>query len=539
MNPVRCTRSFLHSGAACLGLILAATTGHAGELDSGTFQLVIDETRGQTLFAFDSVAIPFTRSLELKMQAPVKYSGNPVVARGPKGTPDHWGVQFYGSIIREEGRFRMWYAAFDGARGESKEPNSAWWRAAYAESADGVHWSKPNLGLVDYQGNKDNNLLAVAPAVGILNLKVLHEPEDPDPSRRYKMTGHVFWMKDKTRHGTLVPFVSADGLHWKSTIDFKPVDSEILAADLIIPTMHYEPSGGLYKWDGQYFISGQSPYDATRPAHSRIVRGFRSRDFVHWSQTAHLSFMHPEQLTVLPAGNDGKQTHEGISVWNRGNVLVGLCGLWNGAKTWSGVTIDLELVISNDGLTFREPTNDPAFIPRGADGTWDQGGLMQGQGFENVGDKTYIYYGAADPRTWTPGDKPIPPRGGVGLVTLPRDRFGDLRVRDYGEGASEFVTSDIAVKNKGDRRLYLNADGLGSDAVLRVELLTHDEQPLPGYSGPDAAVVNRSGFQTPVSWNGRTAIQGLPERFRIKVTFDGARKFDIRFSALYVQEAAR
>ncbi len=538
MNPVRLTQFIRQPIILGLGLVLGLAA-RAGELDSGTFKPVIDELHGQTIFAFDSVAIPFTRSLELKMQAPVKYSGNPVVARGPKGEPDHWGVQFYGSIIRENGKFRLWYAAFDGARGESKQPNSAWWRPAYAESTDGVNWTKPKLGLVDYHGSKDNNLLAVDPTVGILNLKVLHEPQDPDPARRYKMVTHVFWMKGKTRHGTLVPFISADGLTWKSTINFKPVDSEILAQDLILPTMHFEPAGGFYKWDGQYFVSGQSPYDGTRPAHSRIARGFRSRDFVNWFQTAHLNYMHPDQHKLLSAGNDGRQTHEGVSVWNRGNVLVGLYGIWNGAKTWPDVTIDLGLLISDDGLTFREPTDDPAFIPRGADGTWDQGGLMQGQGFENVGDKTYIYYGAADPRTWTPGDQPIPPRGGVGLVTLPRDRFGDLRVRDYGEGASEFVTSDIAVKTKAARRLYLNADGLGAEAILKVELLTHDEQPLPGYSGKDAAVITQSGFQTPLTWSGRQTVKGLPERFRIKVTFDGARKSDIRFSALYVQEAGK
>jgi len=537
LNPVTLIQSLRKPAALGLGLLLGLGAIRAGELDGGTFKPVIDETQGQTIFAFDSVAIPFTRSLELKMQAPVKYSGNPVVARGAKGEPDHWGVQFYGSIIRENGKFRMWYAAFDGARGESKVPNSAWWRAAYAESTDGVNWTKPKLGLVEYKGNKDNNLLAVDPVVGILNLKVLHEPQDPDPARRYKMITHVFWMKGKTRHGTLVPFTSADGLTWKSTINFKPVDSEILEKDLIIPNMHFEPAGGFYKWDGQYFASGQSPYDGTRPAHSRIARGIRSRDFVNWSQTAHLNFMRPEQHTILPVGNDGKQTHEGISVWHRGNVLVGLYGIWNGAKTWPGVTVDMGLVISNDGLTFREPTNDPAFIPRGADGTWDQGGLMQGQGFENVGDKTYIYYGAADPRTWTPGDKPIPPRGGVGLVTLPRDRFGDLRVRDYGEGASEFVTNDIVVKGKTARKIYINADGLGADAVLKVELLTHDEQPLKGYSGKDAATVTQSGFQTPLTWNGKEAVKVLPERFRIKVSFDGAKKTDIRFSALYVQEA--
>ena len=537
MNLVTLIQFLRKPAAPGLGLLLGLSAVRAGELDGGTFKPFIDETQGQTIFAFDSVAIPFTRSLELKMQAPVKYSGNPVVARGPKGEPDHWGVQFYGSIIRENGKFRLWYAAFDGARGESKGPNSAWWRAAYAESTDGVNWTKPKLGLVEYKGNKDNNLLAVDPVVGILNLKVLHEPQDADPFRRYKMITHVYWMKGKTRHGTLVPFTSADGLTWKSTIDFKPVDSEILERDLIIPNMHFEPAGGFYKWDGQYFASGQSPYDGTRPSHSRIARSIRSRDFVNWSPTANLNFMRPEQHTILPVGNDGKQTHEGISVWHRGNVLIGLYGIWNGAKTWAGVTVDMGLVISNDGLAFREPTNDPAFIPRGEDGTWDQGGLMQGQGFENVGDKTYVYYGAADPRSWTAADRPIPPRGGVGLVTLPRDRFGDLRVRDYGEGASEFVTGDIAVSGKAARKFYFNADGLGADAVLKVELLTHDEQLLKGYSGKDAATVTQSGFQTPLIWNGKETVKGLPERFRIKVSFDGAKKADIRFSALYVQDA--
>ena len=29
----------------------------------------------------------------------------------------------------------------------------------YAESDDGVHWVKPNLGLADFEGSRDNNLL--------------------------------------------------------------------------------------------------------------------------------------------------------------------------------------------------------------------------------------------------------------------------------------------------------------------------------------------------------------------------------------------
>jgi hypothetical protein len=160
---------------------------------------------------------------------------------------------------------------------------------------------------------------------------------------------------------------------------------------------------------------------------------------------------------------------------------------------------------------------------------------MQGQGFENVGDKTYLYYGSGDLRTWTNYKTPIPPRGGVGIALLPRDRFADLRVLSTGEGASELITNDIAGKSPDARRLFLNAEGVGADAFLKVELLAHDERPLKGYSGADAAMVRTSGFQVPVRWKSGAAMDGLPDRFKIKVTFDGAQKGAIRFSALYLQ----
>src|SRR5215204_3002696 len=59
-------------------------------------------------------------------------------------------ISFYTTVLDEEGKLRMWYICRDGAN----RPN-----VAYAESRDGVTWTKPNLGLVDYQGSKNNNLV--------------------------------------------------------------------------------------------------------------------------------------------------------------------------------------------------------------------------------------------------------------------------------------------------------------------------------------------------------------------------------------------
>ncbi|MCB1233826.1 MAG: hypothetical protein KDM91_01995, partial [Verrucomicrobiae bacterium] len=103
-----------------------------------------DETRATTLFAFDSVSIPHTQNLRLEMSEPRRHPANPVLRRGEAGTPDAMGVQFYGSVIREAGKYRLWYVAHDDDA--SSAAPSTRWRAAYAESVDGVSWAKPRLG---------------------------------------------------------------------------------------------------------------------------------------------------------------------------------------------------------------------------------------------------------------------------------------------------------------------------------------------------------------------------------------------------------
>ena len=413
-------------------LVSGLSISAAGAADPPTPAL-FDENTGTTLFAFDQVSIPHSQNLRLEMRTPVRHPSNPVVARGPAGAPDSWGVQFYGSVIREGGKFRMWYVAVGDGPHESKV-SSARWRAAYAESDDGVKWTKPALGLVEYAGNKNNNLILTDPSpLGFVNLKVLADPDEPIPERRYKISTHVYF-RHHTRLGTLAPFASADGLRWKMLIDAVPIKAELAMKDLVLPAVHFEPCGGLYKWDGLYYICGQNAMNATRPYHGRVTRMYHSPDFVHWSGASSVGFVRTPQHTLLGPGRslEGEQNHEGISVWNRRNVLLGVYGRWHGAKEWKDISVDLGFVVSNDGLNFREPAHEWTFLRRGEDGAWDQGGVLQGQGFENIGDQTFIYYGAWDPR------EKAAPRGGVGIATLPRDRFGDLVVEEAGTGAGDY-----------------------------------------------------------------------------------------------------
>ncbi len=509
-----------HLFAVLLFCATSALAGQAGE---------------RVLFAFDSVSIPHSQNLRLEMQQPVRHPENPVVKRGEPGSPDAMGVQFYGSVIREEGKFRMWYVAFDDDI--SNKATSTRWRAAYAESTDGVNWAKPDLGLVEFGGNKNNNLVDVGGDWGFVNVKVIRDDNDPDASRRYKMTTHVYF-RHHTRLGTLLPFVSPDGFTWTPVTEVKPQKGELRKEDLLLPIVHLEPCGGLYQRDGWYYLTAQNAMPGIRHYQGRVTRIYRSADFVNWQPTNHIGFVRDTQHDWLGAGRsrEGEQNHEGISVWNRGNVLPGIYGQWHGAAEWKEVTVDLGFVLSNDGLSFREPAHEWTFLKRGEDGAWDEGGLLQGQGFANIGDETLIYYGAWDPRN-TGG--PPRPRGGVGIAVLPRDRFGDLRVDEAAQGpgnyqsptiVSEFVTLSIPVEEGTSPKVFLNADGLGPEATLFIEMLDHAESPVPGRS----ATMTGSGFRVPVDWIDPDK-STVPDRIKFRVVFEGADKTRVRFHALYLE----
>lgn len=495
---------------------------------------LFDETKGTTLFAFDHVSIPHTQNLKLEMRQPVKLEGNPVVRRGAAGTVDAQGVQFYGSIIQDGGKYRMWYVAFDDAgRGAVASER---WRAAYAESVDGVNWVKPELGLVAFRGSKKNNLVDVGAAWGFVNLKVIKDAADPDASRRYKMVTHVYF-RHHTRLGTLLPFVSADGFTWRPVKEVNPVKGELRKQDLLVPGFHLEPACGLYQWDGQYVLTAQNAMPHTHHYQGRVVRLHRSADFVNWSSTSTLAFVRTAQHEYLGAGKsrEGEQNHEGIAVWPRANVLLGVYGRWHGAAAWKDVSVDLGFVVSNDGHTFREPKHEWTLLERGRDGVWDQGGIIQGQGFENIGEKTFLYYGAWDPRA-TGG--PEVKRGGVGIAAWPRDRMGDLVFDASGEGPGDYqmpkVTAELvtAAVSRPKEGFFVNVDGLGEAAVLRVEVLDEVERPLEAFSGKNAALVTQSGFQVPVVFASR---ETLPEKVRLRIIFEGAKRAAIRLSAVYVR----
>lgn len=111
-------------------------------------------------------------------------------------------ISLFLTVLDDGGKLRMWYICRD----RKNVPN-----VAYAESADGVNWIKPNLGIVEYEGSKDNNLVGLSSLEG-----TVYRDERAPAEQRYCYITHLL-----EKDGGMVRFHSPDGLRW--TRDAEPL----------------------------------------------------------------------------------------------------------------------------------------------------------------------------------------------------------------------------------------------------------------------------------------------------------------------------
>src|SRR5712692_2935259 len=117
---------------------------------------------------------------------------------------------------------------------------------------------------------------------------------------------------------------------------------------------------GLIKFDGCYYVNGQG-YGV-----GRKMMTIASYDFEHWTQSGVLSFYRGPLEEVPPdRWNTVEEVDLGASLVNRGNVILGIYGMWHGNPTGDRnlVAIDLGFLVSNDALHYRELIHDFRFIP--------------------------------------------------------------------------------------------------------------------------------------------------------------------------------
>lgn len=117
----------------------------------------------------------------------------------------------YVTAIRHENGVRLYYRGY--SPGDESEEHAV----CCAESADGIRFERPRIGLYEFQGSRDNNM--------VLQGKDAHNFTpflDTNPAaaahERYKGVGGQYTTTPHLRNGSMYGYASAaDGIRWKRT----------------------------------------------------------------------------------------------------------------------------------------------------------------------------------------------------------------------------------------------------------------------------------------------------------------------------------
>ena len=281
-------------------------------------------------------------------------------------------------VMKDGDVYRNWYRA--GADRDQA--------AAYAESADGIHWERKILGMVEYDGSIDNNIILRDD--GITNLAVFRDDNPAVPeNERYKAIAKGPKIDGRA---TIRGLSSPDGFQWK-VIDVDPI---LVAPDDGWPMFD---STNVAFWDdaqGQYvaYMRGWFPSEGrVSSSHHGGVRSIRrsvSPDFRTWSPPEFIDMgdSQPEHLYTNAATSYFRAPHIYLMFPRRFVVGRKLRDDW----AEDGLS-DAVFMSSRDGIHWDRRFMEP-LIPTGRDiDDWTDRSMTPGVGLVPTGpDEMSIYY---------------------------------------------------------------------------------------------------------------------------------------------------
>ncbi|TMV52804.1 hypothetical protein FE783_00985 [Paenibacillus mesophilus] len=163
----------------------------------------------------------------------------------------------YATVIQERDKLRLYYRGI----GSSNENTDHGQVTCYAESIDGIHFVKPELGLFEYEGSTANNIIWRGPLSHNFSPFLDRSPH-ASPELRYKAVAGI---------DELVAFGSADGIHWRKLRE-EPIltDGDFDSLNVVF----WDESAQAYRCYSRIF----------QDAAYRAILMSTSTDFVNWGE---------------------------------------------------------------------------------------------------------------------------------------------------------------------------------------------------------------------------------------------------------------
>ena len=362
-----------------------------------------------------------------------------------------------------------------------------------AVSKDGVHWKKPKLGIVDFEGSRANNIVWDGIGTHCFAPFVDSNP-DCKPAEKYKALSRGRYVKGsfdtpERQKGIvgLYTFASADGLHWKQTSS-QPVitkgafDSQNLG--------FWDVNRSKYVCYSRLFIDGV-----------RSIQFCESSDFVNWTD--------PVKLKYVDSPNEHLYTNAVAPYARNPKIYIGLPTRYLPANS----RVEPLFMFSRDGLTFQRWST--AIIPESAPA--DRAGNRSNYAATGVlqlpDDPAHMsiygteaYYTGLDSR--------------VRRFEYRTDGFVALQAKQ-----AEIVTYPVVI---GGQAIFINARTKKGGSIV-VSLLDTAGKAIPGYTAKDAIAFSNNQIAAEIKWRDGRSLEALVGKaVKLQISMTGAELFSLQ-----------
>jgi len=440
----------------------------------------------------------------------------------------------YHSVFQDGDLYRMYYKAWHlEVKNKKLLSNRHPLFCCHAESDDGIHWRKPDLGNVAYEGSKKNNIAIASGKYGSLKADAGHpavfKDENPAaaPDARYKAI-----VRSSGKRGLLV-FKSPDGRRW-SPLSKEPIFNGIGAFDSQ-NLAFWDPTIGKYRAYWRAFTEGRITEKEWKPGGYRMIRTATSDDLVNWSKFQNLSYedsptehlytnqiKHYHRAPHILIGFPTRYIDRGPSASMRALPDLENRELRASASKRYGYAITEGLLMaSRDGVNFKR-WNEGFLRPgRERPGTWHYGAQ-------------YIAWHAVETKsalTGAPNELSIYATEGYWHGTGSSLRRYTLRLDGFvsanaGWKGGELLTKPVWFKGE---KLELNFATSAAGGV-RVEIQDEAGKAIPGYALADCPAQFGDGVGRTVHWKKGADVGALAGKaVRLRFVLQDADVYSYRF----------
>ncbi|MBI1177704.1 hypothetical protein GC207_09735 [bacterium] len=414
----------------------------------------------------------------------------------------------YPTVIHDGKLYRLYYRGLPKAGADGSENEST----CYAESSDGVHWTKPDLGLFEVNGTRDNNCVLHGTAPFSHNFSpFLDARPGVSAEERFKAIAG-------TAKSGLVAWASGDGIHWRKMSE-EPVfrdgafDSQNVA--------FWSVNEGCYVLYFRVFTGGTANGERWEPTDFRTIARTTSKDFRHWTKPARMTFGDTPWEHLYT-----NQTHP---YFRESSIYIALAmrfmpgrqvlteeqaRLLHVNKNYAGDTAETVLLTSRGGTSY-DRTFMEGFIRPGNDlGNWASRAGLTALGVVPTGRGEMSIYKQAHYAQ---------PTAKLLRYTLRTDGFASVHAPFAG---GEMITRPFTFS--GGELIINFASGAAGD--IRVELQDADGQPVPGRSLAYARETIGDEIERVVRWRDGSDVSSFSGKVvRLRFVMKDADLYSLRF----------